>query len=470
MFKYILKIIITAAILLTEGIAFSQSGFESYLQKDSVYRFNSSLKLLDSLLTIQTNHSSRDTAFYKTFARGESVTLSQLMFAAVNNNPDLAVMQTKIDALSYQADEKTYLPDPMFEFELDDIMSDFMQVGMINFFISQMFPFPGKLSLEKKSVQNTQAMMRSERLAMAVDILNMIKMSYYDIYLIEKKLQVNHDNLLIMKTFVTAAEAQYTVGKGMQQEVFKGQIEVSRLKNEEFILVQQKKNKLAELTKLTKLEFSQDTKFYFADIDTEFLLNAGSFNIRSSQTEKLVDYAFEHRADLKVIQKKILMNRTDLEMAKLNRLPDFTVKLGYKILPYEERNAFAFMFGVNIPIAPWSSGKYDLSIRRNEINIKSTSEEYLAKKNEIKSEIAVIVNDMTALKEAMNFYYGVQIPQTENTLKSTQYSYETNMTDFLDLLDSYKMYQEARLIFFESVSMYLKMIAELEKATGVNLK
>ena len=70
----------------------------------------------------------------------------------------------------------------------------------------------------------------------------------------------------------------------------------------------------------------------------------------------------------------------------------------------------------------------------------------------------------------MNYYYGVLIPQTENSMKSTQYNYESNMTGFLDLLDSYKMYKEAWIMFYESVNMYLKMISELEYSAGLNLK
>ncbi|MEO8514969.1 MAG: TolC family protein [Ignavibacteria bacterium] len=447
-----------------------QNGFDSYLQKDSVYRFNSSLRVLDSLLSVQTKQSVRDTAFYNSYGKSEVFTLNQLLFAAVNNNPDLIAIQTKIDVSNFQAEGMTYLPDPMFEFELDDIMSDFSKVGMINFYISQMFPFPGKLALEKKSVMNTKSMMQSERLTMAVEIMNMIKMNYYDLYLLNNKLQVNHDNQLLLKTFIAAAEAQYMVGKGMQQEVFKSQIEMSRLQNEDFILKQQRKNIFSVLTKLTKIVVDEDTKINFADIDTEYLLDKGNFNINSTKTDKLIDYAFEHRPDLKTLKNKILMNQTDLDMAKINRLPDFNIKLGYKILPFEEKNAFAFMVGVNIPFAPWSSGKYDLAIKKNEVIIKSTTEEYSAKKNDIRNEVTTIVNNMTSLKETMNFYYGVQIPQTENTMKSAQYSYETNMGSFLDLLDAYKMYQEAKLMYYESVNMYLKMIAELEKATGLNLK
>ncbi len=466
--KYILIFVLSSA--LAAEFTYSQNGFDAYLQKDSVYRFNSSLKLLDSLMTINTLDSRRDTSFYNSYGEAEIFSLSQLLFAAVNNNPELTAMQKKIEMSDFQAGEKSYLPDPMFEFELDDIMTDFSRVGMINFYISQMFPFPGKLALEKKVVLNSKEMMKSERLAMAVEIMNMIKMNYYDLYLVNRKIQINKDDQLVLKTFITAAQAQYMVGKGMQQEVFKSQIEISRLENEAFILTKQRQNIFSELTKLTKVAVEENTKFNFSDIDTDYLLDRDNFAISSYKTEKLIDYAFEHRPDLKTIKNKILMNQTDLEMAKINRYPDFNIKLGYKILPFEEKNAFAVMFGVNIPFAPWSSGKYDHAIMKNEIIIKSSSEEYNAKKNEIRNEITSIVNNMNSLKETMNFYYGVQIPQTENTMKSSQYSYETGMGGFLDLLDAYRMYQEARLMYYESVNMYLKMIAELEKAAALNLK
>jgi len=468
MSKFIL--IVTAIFALTGFKAIAQSGFDNYLKKDSTYRFNSSLKVLDSLLRKQTQNILTDTSFNNSFGKAGVFSLSQLLFAAINNNPELSAMQTKIESSNSLAEGKTYLPDPMFEFELDDIMSDFNRIGMINFFISQMFPFPGKLELEKKSVQNSRAMMQSERLSMAIDIMNMIKMNYYDLYLINHKIQINNDNQLLIKTFIAAAEAQYMVGKGMQQEIFKSQIEMSRLQNEDFILKQQRKNIFSELTKLTKIVVDDNTRINFADIDMEYLLEQSSFAVNESQSNRLIDYAFLHRPDIKTLQNKIIMNQTDLEMAKIERLPDFNIKLGYKILPFEEKNAFAFMVGINLPFAPWSSGKYDHAIKRNEVIIKSTTEELSAKKNDIKNEITTIVNNMVALKETMNFYYGVQLPQTENTMKSAQYSYETDMGSFLDLLDAYRMYQESRIMFYESVAMYLKMIAELEKATGLNLK
>lgn len=459
-----------AALVLFTGITFSQNGFDNYLAKDSVYRYNSSLKVLDSLLSHSGNNISNDSAFYSSFAHAESITLSQLLFAAVNNNPDLKTISLQIESKEQEANGKVYLPDPMLEFELDDIMSDFKQVGMINFFVSQMIMFPGKLKLEKESVLRSKKMLESEQLEMAVKMMNMVRMDYYDLFLVSKQLQVNAESQLLIKTFLAAAEARYSVGKGMQQEVFKAQIEYSRLQNEEFILNSKKKNIFSELAELTKIIIDDNAKLLFFDLNPDYLLEKSAFNLDDSNTAHLVNYAFSHRADLISLRSKIRMNQTDLEMSKISRMPDLTVKLGYKILPMQETNAFTFMLGFNIPIAPWTSPKYDYNIRKSEINILSAEQEIESRKNVIRKEITTIVNNIRSAKETMNYYYSVMIPQTENSLKSTQYNYENNMTGFLDLLDSYKMYQDTKLMYWESVNMFLKMLGELELAAGLNLK
>jgi len=463
------KKILTAIILCT-GLVLSQSGFDNYLAKDSVYRYNSSLKVLDSLLSHSGETYTGDSIFYGSFAKAESITLNQLLFAAVNNNPDLKTINLQIESKKQEANGKAYLPDPMLEFELDDIMSDFKQVGMINFFVSQMIMFPGKLRLEKESVLRTKTMLESEQLEMAVKMMNMVRMDYYDLFLISKQLQVNAESQLLIKTFLSAAEARYSVGKGMQQEVFKAQIEFSKLQNEEYILNSRKKNFFADLARLTKIILDDNAKLLFYDINSDYILDKAAFDLNDKNTMNLINYAFNHRADLLSLKNKILMSKTDLDMAQISKMPDLTFRLGYKILPMLETNAFTFMLGFNIPIAPWTSPKYEYNIRKSEINILSAEQEIESKKNVIRNEITTIVNNLLSAKETMSYYYGVMIPQTENSLKSTQYNYENNMTGFLDLLDSYRMYQDSKIMYWESVTMYLKMIGELEYSTGLNLK
>jgi outer membrane protein TolC len=451
--------------------AYTQNSFNVLLDKDSVYRYNTAIETIDSLIRKNyENFNPKDTAFYNSFGKAEVIDLDRMMYFALTNSPELKSMQYSIESDKLLAGEKDYLPDPMLEFELDDIMSDFKRVGMINFYISQMFMFPGKLELDKKAILNNTAMMEYDLKNDAASMINLVKMNFYDLYLTEQKIKINRENQLIMQNFMTAAEARYSVGKGMQQEVFKSQIEFSRLQNEEYILSGQKKNILSELTRLTKVVIDENTAISFRNIDIDFLLDTDHFKLEGFDTEKLVNYAFKNRADLKSLESKVVMNKTDLEMAKLSRMPDFNLKLGYKILPFEEKNAFSVMLGVSIPIAPWTSGKYDYSIKKSEVKIKATNEEIETKKNDIRNEVVNSVNSLLSAKQTMNYYYTVMIPQTENSLKATQYNYENNMTSFVDLFDSYRMYQEAKLMFYDSVVMYLKMIADIEKATGMNFK
>jgi outer membrane protein TolC len=453
------------------SLSYPQNGFSRLLEQDSLYRFNSTLRILDSLVEVSKKIDIKtDSAFYSSYGKAEVINLDQMIYFALNNNPELKTMQYRLDVQKNFAEEKSYLPDPMLELELDDIMNDFSRVGMINIYASQMFMFPGKLELEKKAVLNNSGMMEYELRDMAVKMINMIKMDFYDLYFIEQKLQINRDNKLIVQNLISAAESRYSVGKGMQQEVFKSQIELSKLNNEEYLLDRQRKNLFADLSRLTKVVIDEKTRIDYSSIDINFLLDMNKFKLEGVITDRLVNFALENRADLKAIENKIKMTQTDLEMSKLSRAPDFTLKLGYKILPFEEMNAFSVMLGFSVPIAPWTSGKYSYSIQKNTLNVKSANEEYSAKKTEIRNEVAASVNNLLSAKQTMNYYYTVLIPQTENSFKATQFNYETNMTTSLDLLDSYKMYQEARLMFYESVNMYLKMIADVERATGMNFK
>jgi outer membrane protein, heavy metal efflux system len=469
MFKNTTKLIvllISLSVITKTG--FSQQGFNMYLSKDSLYKYNSSLSDIDQIL--KNNSVKTDTSFSNTFGRAEVVNLDQLIYFALNNNPEIKAMQNRIDAEKKNANSKAYLPDPMFSFELDDVASNFKQVGMINFFLSQMFMFPGKLKLDREAVMHNVDMMNVDLKNMSANMISMVKMNFYDLYYNDQKLQINSENQLLMKNFISAAEARYSTAKGMQMDVFKGQVEYSKLVNEEAVLKRERMNLLSDLTSLTKVVIDENTKINFSSIDLDYLLNDNNFQVEKIDVDKLVNYAFQKRADLESVYHKVLMGQTDLEMAKLSRYPDFNLQLGYKILPMEMNNAFEFMVGVSLPIAPWTSGKYNYAIQRSTINIKAANLEYETKRNEIRNQVDTTVNRLIANKSTIKYYKDVVIPQSVNSLKSTQYSYENGMTTFLDILDAFRMYTESKLMFFETVNMYLKMTADLERVTGMNLK
>src|SRR3989338_5256279 len=83
----------------------------------------------------------------------ETVSLSSIIEEARINNPELQALREKVKAREFAAKVEGVLDDPTFKVEIEDIpedkpfnLGDSMQT---RYTFSQMFPFPGKLSLKQ---------------------------------------------------------------------------------------------------------------------------------------------------------------------------------------------------------------------------------------------------------------------------------------------------------------------------------
>ena len=94
------------------GSVFSQNAFDKMLDMDSIYRYNTSLKTIDSLFS-NIPKKTTDTSFTNPFGKAEVITLDQMIYFARMKNPDLGSMQYKIDAIRTFGKTKSYLPDPL---------------------------------------------------------------------------------------------------------------------------------------------------------------------------------------------------------------------------------------------------------------------------------------------------------------------------------------------------------------------
>ena len=78
----------------------------------------------------------------------------------------------------------------------------------------------------------------------------MVKENYYQIYSVDNALLIVDKNIRILADFTTLTETRYEVGKGAQQDVFKAQLESSRLLDLRLALEQQRRSLEANLKTL----------------------------------------------------------------------------------------------------------------------------------------------------------------------------------------------------------------------------
>jgi outer membrane protein TolC len=381
---------------------------------------------------------------------------------ALANNPEIKALQNKILAFGKKVIQAKSLDAPNVGFEAYNTPVKTLNPfgGMeYDYSVEQMLPFPGKLSLMGQMATNNVNMLEEELNALKRKIIFDIKSAYYEIYFIQRKIEINKQNQDWMKRFTDVANRQYQVGIGMQRDVLKSQVEFVKLMNEELSL--QKELKIAVGMLNSILNRPQNSEVgQIAEIEpdtTKFLYD---------EMEKI---ALENRNELKAMKYNIEMNKTEYLLSKRELYPDLMTRLMYKQM-MDEDDFWSAMVSVNVPISFWSYNKYKSKIQESELNIKKSEEEFNSMKNMVLFEVQSSLTKVNTSQKQIKLYKWSIIPQAEQTLTTTISAYQTNKVDFLTLIDSYFMLQMSKLDYYMSVMNCLQGKAELEKAVGKNLE
>jgi len=185
--------------------------------------------------------------------------------------------------------------------------------------------------------------------------------------------------------------------------------------------------------------------------------------------DQIEPLALENRAELKAMNFSIEMNKAEVSAAKREYLPDFMTKLSYKDMAQTKDDFWSFMVGITIPLAPWSSGKYTSKTEENELNVKRAEDEYASMKNMVLFDVQQALVNVQTDRNLVLLYRDTVIPQAEQTLHSTTASYQTGKTEFLMLIDAYRMVLMSRLDYYMAVMNFMSSQAQLEQAVGLDI-
>src|SRR5512136_2825076 len=121
---------------------------------------------------------------------------------------------------------------------------------MKEFYVSQMFPFYGKRRLMGEMAEKEAESVFNEIHEKGNRIVRDVKAAYYDLSHNYRTTEVTQRNKRILEDFAKIAETRYSVGEGIQQDVFKAHIEVSRMVDDLIMLGQRKRALEAKLNAL----------------------------------------------------------------------------------------------------------------------------------------------------------------------------------------------------------------------------
>ncbi len=393
--------------------------------------------------------------------------LTPLIQEALANNPELQSVQNNWQAAEAKIPQAGALPDPVLNFNLMNMpVTSFSfdqepmtgkQVG-----IMQMFPFPGKQGALENIARENAAVAEARYRELQKQLVKNVKAAYFDLFLIDKSLETIQKNLELLQEFLRIAETKYSVGSGLQQDVLRAQVELSKM-TDRLINTQKKRDKTearlnALLNRKADAPVGRPEKLVFKLFDYEF-----------AQLKQLAD---ENRPLLQAWQAMIRQSQEKVRLAKKDYLPDFGLGLAYTQRDKLGNGGggadfLSGMISVKVPLYFWRKQRQKVAESRfSHISVQQRYDDVL---NQVYAGIDATFNDVKQNERLLNLFETGIIPQASQSLNSAIAGYQTDKVDFLTLLTNQVNLFNFELDFYRVLSEHHKSAAEIEALTGAEL-
>ncbi|MGH7806584.1 MAG: TolC family protein, partial [Thermodesulfobacteriota bacterium] len=311
---------------------------------------------------------------YAQNGKKEVTTLNALVEEALENNPEIKAARAKWEATTKRPSQVSTLPNPEIGVSYKNVSFDKLTLGENEFTelgisASQEFPFPGKLDLKGK-IANEEAEAEGELVeATARRVTADLKEAYYDWYLVNKSIEITSKNKGLLENFVKIAESRYSVGKGIQQDVIKAQVEVSGF-IERLELLNQKKEMLE--AKIRSI-LNRPPDYPLGKPEE---VKKSEFKLSIDELYKLIE-----SENPMLSAKRNLIERNDqaLKLAKKEYFPDFVVELSwFNRGEFTNENPFVDEWmarvGFIVPIYFWRKERF--GVQEAAFQLEEAKEEY----------------------------------------------------------------------------------------------
>ncbi len=396
-------------------------------------------------------------------AQEAPATLAVFIKDALDHNPSLQAATARIRGAQAAVRQAGAWEPPQLGFEFYSTpvpyLNPFTKGQENDYSIQQMIMFPGKISAMEKMAGFNVSMKEQSALAVKRDLIAEVKKTYAMLLSAQKRTALNVDNCALMDQLIQSIRIRYETGQGIQADLLRAQVEREKLRNEESNLTQELRSAEAMMNMLRGGTISV-TIGIVEDIEPAHF---------TWSLDSLLVLAASHRAELAAMHSDVAMNGAEKEYWKKQRLPDFMVRFMYKRMISEMPDDWALMFGMSLPIAPWSSAKYSGKIEEADANILATEAATRDMQNMIALQVREAWYRAAALWEQIERNRVTIIPQSEQTLRSLIAAYSTGKADLTSLIDAFRMYNMLKMDNEMLRSDYAATLAKLERAIGTDL-
>lgn len=328
--------------------------------------------------------------------------------------------------------------------------------------VSQMVPWLGKLR-NRKNLAEKRSFIACQKLnVLTTSLVRKLKDAFYDYYFLERAIQIDKDNIILVDLLENVAQRRVQVG-GTSADALQTQIELNKLHDDVDALSKNKKSLIAKIVALLNAAPGMA-------IAVPNNLFENPFNISTSLS---IEDLQCNNPILVLLNLQTQMEKANYRLVHQDRYPDVTVgvdwiETGRAIAPTPDsgKDPVIAKLSVNVPI--WFS-TYKARENAAKSQIVSAQDLLEQKSQEIVAEYEDIIQKHQDAARRLVLYNDTLLPQAEQALSILTESYKTGKTDFDRVLESQRVllrfqleYERALVDRAKAVNAYEELIGACE--------
>ena len=387
--------------------------------------------------------------------------VDDLIQEALKKNPGVQSALLQVEALRHRVPQAKTLPDPKVSGGwMGNIKPFSVQHGDPSSYrgvsAMQEIPFPGKLKLRGEIAGREAEAAWWDYEAARRKLVADVKSAYYDYYAASKAVEITQKDKDLLQKLSSVAEARYRVGKGVQQDVLRSQVEISLLLQRLTVFEQQQSTAQARLNTLL-----------YRDPETPLPPPASFEPAKLGHSlDELYTLAREQDTGLQREQRMIERNQYAVNLAEKDYRPDFNVAYMYQQRP-DMPDMHGFTVTANIPV--FYRTKQREAVREQTEQLASSQR---SKENR-QTELFFAVKQQYLLakssEQLLKLYSQAVVPQSSLALESSMASYQVGTVDFLTILTNFTVVLDYEVSYYRELANYQMALANLEPLVDVEL-
>ncbi|MBI4400842.1 MAG: TolC family protein [Nitrospirae bacterium] len=388
-------------------------------------------------------------------AAGEArLSLGSLIEELTQRNPEIKAARERWEAAKAVVPQVQTLPDPKLQFGYQRMPMVPPAVQGTIYGFGQEIPFPGKLRLRGEVAMKEAERFEQEYGATRLRLVANLKQAYFDLHFVHKSIEIVERNKALLIQFEKTAKARYSVGQAAQQDVFRAQVEISRVIDRLAVLEQQKESLHAAINRLLNRP-PADPLGTPEEIQVPLLTVSLPELSRRAETFSPI---------LLASAKGIERSEQAVSLARRQFYPDFDLSALGTRNDLINDNGYQVMLGIKIPL--FYETKQRQGVKEALAGLAGAREDLTATRQDILFQVKDSFVQTQRAERLITILRDAIIPQSTLALQAAQAGYAVGKVDFLTLLNSLLTLQESQLELHGEMVAHEKAVARLEAVTG----